>query len=213
MGSVSARSRQAWASRCVCSRARIAHVSPYIPHAALHWQAASSREEDNDTRSTTSSSSSRGQQRAARAATIHRSRGAPSGAARGPRKPTLDLASMVDDALEKAASREQTAQTRRARSDRRASGDLQPPAVGHVPSMVSEGASLSPMSASDAPEHPTQQGALQLPEPLGEDSSSVHSAAGEPLHPGCAADYDSSDEEGARTGRHHQTLMLICHLP
>ena len=52
------------------------------------------------------------------------------------------------------------------------------------------------MSASDAPEHPAELGAPQLPEPLGGDSSCVHSAAGEPIHPVCAADYDSSDEEG-----------------
>lgn len=109
-------------------------------HAALRGQAANSRDKDEDARSTTSNSS-RGQQRAARAATVDRSR------AGKPRRTAANLADYIEKAFEerrqKAEQQGAAAAARAARTERRASGEGLLPPVDEQPAVRREASKAS----------------------------------------------------------------------
>jgi hypothetical protein len=137
-------------------------------------------------------------QKAGRAGAVQRLRkpSGTDGAAAGRHGPakTLDLGTLVADALELAETRKRGVDARRARAESRISdGGVEPPPVGRVPSHISELTSGSPMSEVAA--EPVDQGASPLPASLDEDDASDGSAGKQPARR--ALDYDSSDEEGA----------------
>jgi hypothetical protein len=152
-------------------------------------QTEGSRGDDDDARSTTSSSSrksSGGRQQAARAATIRHSRGTP-----GSRVATMGdyIEQALDEQRRKAERKAVAAAARTFRSERRASGEGSLPPVNEQPGVRREASKAS--ASTGSPMSTT----VENPE-LGGVTPPLPAARG-PVVDQRAADYDSSDEEGA----------------